>query len=136
MSLDIITTVALIEFFSARYRERKQLKGRHPIIEALAFEALDQIEFENIEAQMNGNKPVFDFSQEKKSGFNSKEPVPFKVLAIYVSTYLMENIKTRIDRCGDWQDLGDGMLFKPGPAASQLSPQIINQLKKLKKEGK
>lgn len=130
------TTIALIEFFSARYRERKQISNSHPMIEAKAFEALAQLEFESHEAQLNGNKPLFDSSKEKGSGFSANEPVPFKVLATYISVYLIENLKDRIDRCGELKNLGDGMLFKPGPAASALSPQIINELKKLMKKGK
>lgn len=105
------------------------------MLEEKAFEALAQIEFENIEEQRNGRKPVFDFSKEKGTGFSANEPVPFEVLATYITLYVMENLKNRIVNCGEWRGLGDGLIFKPGPAASQLSPEIINLLKKLMKKG-
>lgn len=132
MSTDIITTTALIEFFSARYRNRKNISGRHQMIEALAFEALAQLEWENIETQIQGKEPSFDFSKEGGSGFSANEPIPFHVLALYISVLITTFLKNRTDACGKYQSIGDGILFRPSP---EFKKQMEDETQKQKKKG-
>ena len=86
---NLITTVALVEFFSSRYRERNEIKERPQSLEDELFWALRQVEFERVEAHFLKREPKIDFSKEN-SGFSAHEPVPYDYLTVVIGKYIAE----------------------------------------------